>query len=255
MSNMKLVRESLADLQSPRFSDSAWVAPFELLMGAAYALLAAERHGYSRRDKRKYEYHTHVRGNIAAILAEQAFAPLASGRPVFDDWVSGFYFNAAEQRIVWAADRLLTTFAALDCPCGRPSEMPGYGKHSFPEVWKAASLRLEHVGTEHQKDLTYVAVLLQQSVAERHHPCEMAFNADTVLSMLRDHIEHKHGYTLDGHRKTVAGPHISWSTAAPGVQMEFVCAAFSLLCHTYNEMMNWHAGARDRVLTALGELA
>ena len=45
MPNMKLVRESLSDLQPPRFSDSAWVAPFELLMGTAYALLAAERHG------------------------------------------------------------------------------------------------------------------------------------------------------------------------------------------------------------------
>ena len=255
MSSLKSVRESLADLQSPKFSDSAWVASFELLMGAAYALLAAERHGYSRRDRRKYEYHTHARENIAAVVAEHAFAPPASDRSTFDDWVSGFYFNAAEQRIVWAADRLLTTFAALDCPCGRPSELSGQGKHSFAEVWKAASLRLEHIGTEHQNDLTYVAVLLKQSAAERHHPYEMPFNADSVLSMLRDHIEHKHGYTLDGPRKTVAGSHLSWSAAAPVVQMEFVCAAFSLLCHTYNEMMNWHASARDHVLTALGELA
>ncbi len=255
MSNLKLVRESLGDLECPKFSDSAWVAPFELLMGAAYALLAAERHGYSRRDCRKYEYHTHVREKIAAVVAAHVFAPPASDRPVFDDWVSGFYFNAAEQRIVWAADRLLTIFTAIDCPCGRPGELPGHGKHSFAEVWKAASIRLKHVGMEHQKDLTYVAVLLQQAVSERHHPCEMTFNADTVLSMLRDHLEHKHGYTLDGHRKTTAVPHISWSTAAPGVQMEFVCAAFSLLCHSYNEMLNWHADARDRVLTALGELA
>jgi len=255
MSNMKLVRESLADLQSPRFSDSSWVAPFELLMGAVYSLLAAERHGYSRRESRKYEYHTHVRENLAAIVAEHAFAPPASGSSVFDDWVAGFYFNAAEQRLVWATDRLLTTFAALECLCGRPGELPGHGKHSFAEVWKAASLRLEHIGTEHQKDLTYVAVLLKQSVAERHHPCEMVFNTDTIVSMLRDHLEHKHGHTLDGHRKTVAGSHISWSTAAHGVQMEFACAAFSLLCHSYNEMMNWHADARDRVLTALGELA
>jgi len=251
----RLVRESLADLECPNFSDSAWVAPFELLMGAAYALLAAEHRGYSRRDDRKYEYHTHVRQNIAALLAEHMLTPPASERSLFDDWVSGFYFNAAEQRIVWAADRLLTTFAAIDCPCGRPSELPGHGKHSFAEVWKAASLRLEHVGMEHQKDLTFVAVLLRQAVSERHRPCEMTFNADTVLSMLRDHLEHKHGYTIDGHRKTTAEPHLSWSTAAPGVQMEFACAAFSLLCHSYNEMLNWHADARDRVLTALGELA
>jgi len=255
MSNLKLVRESLADLESPRFSDSAWVAPFELLMGAAYALLAAERHGYSRRDGRKYEYHTHVRENIAAMVAEHLFASPASGNPAFDDWVCGFYFNAAEQRLVWATDRLLTTFAALECPCGRPGELAGHGKHSFPEVWRAASLRLEHVGMEHLKDLTYVAVLLEQALWERHHPYEMAFNADTVLSMLRDHVEHKYGHTLDGHRKTVAAPHISWSTATPGVQMEFACAAFSLLRRAYNEMMSWHAGARDRVLVALGELA
>ena len=255
MSNLKLVRESLGDLQSPRFSDSAWVGAFELLMGAAYALLAAERHGYSRRDGRKYEYHTHVRENIAAIVAEHAFASSASGDPVFDDWVSGFYFNAAEQRLVWATDRLLTTFAALDCPCGRPGELAGHGKHSFSEVWKAASLRLEHVGMEHLTDLTYVAVLLEQTVWERHHPYEMAFNADTVLSMLRDHVEHKHGYTLDGHRKTVAASHLSWSTATSGVRVEFACAAFLLLCHAYSEMMNWHADARDHVLVALGELA
>ncbi|HVP50702.1 MAG TPA: hypothetical protein VMT05_01210 [Terriglobales bacterium] len=255
MSNLKLVRESLANLQSPRFSDSVWVASFELLMGAAYALLAAERHGYSRRDGRKYEYHTHVRGNIAAIVAEHGFTRPVSEQPLFDDWVSGFYFNAAEQRILWAADRLLTTFAAIDCPCGRSSELRGHGRHSFAEVWKAASLRLEHVGTEHQKDLTHVAVLLRQSAVERHRACEMAFSPDAVLSMLRDHLEHKHGYTLDGHRKTVARPRLIWSTAAPGVQLEFVCAAFSLLCQSYDEMMNWHADARDSVLTALGELA
>lgn len=255
MSNLKLVRESLADLQSPRFSDSAWVGPFELLMGAAYALLAAERHGYSRRGGRNYEYHTHVREDIAAIVAEHAFAPLASERPIFDDWVSGFYFNAAEQRLVGAADRLLTTFAGLECPCGRPGELADHGKHSFSEVWRAASLRLEHVGMEHMKDLTYVAVLLEQAVWERHHPYEMAFNADTILSMLRDHVEHKYGYTLDGHGKTVSAAHISWSTATPGVQMDFACAAFSLLCRAYNEMMNWHADARDRVPVALGELA
>jgi hypothetical protein len=255
MSNLKLVRESLADIESPKFSDSAWVAPFELLMGAAYALLATERHGYSRRDGRKYEYHAHVRESIASIIVEHAFAGSSSDRALFDDWVSGFYFNAAEQRLVWAADCLLTTFAALECPCGRPGELPKRGKHSFAEVWRAAALRLEHVGTEHQKDLTYVAVLLKQAIAERQHPYEMAFNADTIVSMLRDHIEHRLGYTLDGHRKTIAGSHITWSTGTAGVQIEFACAACSLLCHAYNEMMNWHADARDRALTALGELA
>jgi len=125
VSNLKLLRESLADVQSPRSSDSAWVAPFELPMGAAYALLAAAHLGYSRRDGRKYVYHTHVRQNIAALLAEYTFSP----------------------------------------------------------------------------------------------------------------------------------PAAIWSTAAPGVQLEFVCAAFSLLCHSYAEMMSWHTDARDGVLTALGELA
>jgi len=255
MSNLNRVRESLADLECPKFSDSAWVAPFELLMGAAYALLAAEHHGYSLRDCHKYEYHTHVRERIAAILAEQTFTPPASERSLFDDWVSGFYFNDAEERLAWVAERLLTTFAGLECPCGRPGELVGHGKRSFAEVWRAAALRLEHVGTEHHTDLTYVAVLLKQSVAERHSAYELAFNADTVLSMLRDHIDHKRGDALAGDRKTTAGRHISWSTAAPGLQMEFVCAAFSLLCHAYNEMLHWQADAREPPLIALGELA
>jgi len=30
MSNLHRVRESLADLECPKLSDSAWVAPFEL---------------------------------------------------------------------------------------------------------------------------------------------------------------------------------------------------------------------------------
>ena len=255
MSNLKLVRQSLADLEGPRFNDSVWVAPYELLMGTAYALLAAERHGYSGRDNRKYEYHTHVREVIAKMVAEHAFACSSLDRSVFDDWVCGFYFNAAEQRLVWAAECLLTTFATLACPCGRPGEISAHGKHSLADVWKTASLRLGHVGTEHQIDLTYVAVLLKQSVAERQHPYEMAFNADTVLSMLRDHVEHKLGYTLDGHRKRVAGPHLTWSVTRASVQMEFACAAFSLLCHAYADMMNWHADARDYALTPLGELA
>ena len=254
MSNLKVVRDSLADLECHKFSDSMWIAPFELLMGSAYALLSAERHGYSRRDGRKYEYHAHVRESITKLIAEP-FAGCSLDRVVFDDWVSGFYFNAAEQRLVWAADRLLTTLAALDCPCGKSGELLGAGSHSFAEVWKAASARLEHVGAEHQKDLTYVAVLLKQSLPERHHVHEMVFNPDKVLSMLRDHVEHKFGYTLDGHRKTIAGSQSTWSMATAGVQMEFACAAFSLLCHSYNEMLSWHADARDSTLTALGELA
>jgi hypothetical protein len=255
MSNIKLVRESVADLGCPKFSDGAWVAPFELLMGSAYALLAAEHHGYSRRDGRKYEYHAHVRESIAKLVAEHVFASSSWDRLMFDDWVSGFYFNAAEQRLVWAADRLLTIFVSLDCWCGRGGELAAHGRHSFVEVWKGAWLRLEHIASEHLLDLTHVAVLLKQSAVERRHPYEMVFNADMIISMLRDHVEHRFGYTLDGHRKTVAGPHITWSTATAGVQMEFACAAFSLLCHAYNEMLNWHADARDGVLTALGELA
>jgi len=259
MPNGKQVRDSLERLQCPQYSDSIWIAPFELLTGAAYALLAAERHGFSRRDQRKYAYHTHVRENIASLVGEYSFAQQASDRAAFDDWVSGFYFNSAVQRIVWAAERLLVAFAGIPCSCGQAPEVLEDGRPGFGEIWKAASRRLEHVANEHQQDLSYVHVLLRQMPPDRHFRRETPFNPDTVFSMLRHDLERKHGLGLhphdEHHQPAGTELRLTWSTAGPGLQMQFVCAAFSLLCHAYNELLAWHSGAREEAIAVLGEQA
>ena len=256
MSDGKVVREALASLQCPQFGDSVWVAPFELLTGAAYALLGAERHGYWHRDQRKYEYHAHVRENIAILIAEHPFGADEPPQSAFEDWVAGFYFNAAEERLVCAAERMLTTFAGVECECGRAGELRDGARHSYGEVWDAAWRRLEHIGTEHQKDLSYVAVLLRQMPSEKHHRREMVFDPESVLALLRYHLEQKHALSAPGHESNQAvRTRACWATAPPGVQMEFVCAAFSLLCHAFNEIVQWHGAARERTPTALGELA
>ncbi len=251
MPQISAVREAVASLPCPDFGDSAWLGPFELLTGAAYGLLTAGRHGFSQRDQRRYQYHTHVRERIASLVAESAFAQEPADRAVFDDWVSAFYFNSAVHRMVWAAERMVVTLATLACPCGHPAELQDTVVYGFAEYWNAASRRVEHVAAEHQQDLEHAHVLLQQIVPIKFTRHEMTFNPDAVFTMWQHDLRRKqlpHG-----------APHrnggVSWSTAAPGLQFQTACAGFALACRAFNELVAWHYEARESELAALGERA
>ncbi len=256
MSNTKLVRDAIATLECPKYGDSIWITPFELLAGAAYALIEAERHGFPRRDQARYQYHTRVREKIAGLISEQAFLQEPTDRAVFDDWVSGFYFNSATNRIVWAAERMVKIMACVECPCGAPGDVDPASKAGFAELWRAARRRLEHIANQHQHDLEYTHVLLEQIKPEKWSGREMIFTADAVLTMLQQELRRKQALEIrsqEPHHN--GGERLTWSTAAPLLQLQSACAALSLLCHSYNELIAWQTAARVPELVPLGASA
>lgn len=108
---------ALSQIQAPRLHDSAWIGPFEQLVGAAFSLIESENRGFSRR-KYSAVYHPAVQRKIVSLLAELEAGVESTQRDALDNWLSRYYFNSGIQRVTFAAERLIATFAALPCKCG-----------------------------------------------------------------------------------------------------------------------------------------
>lgn len=248
--DIRLVRDVLASLRCPRFGDSPWIAVFEQLASAGYALLAAEKHGYSHRDQRRFAYHGRIRADVVGWLAGYAFPQYVSDYTAQDDLLSGFYFNSAVERLVWAAERMVATFAAVPCPCGRAPEPRGA---AFSDCWKSASQRLEHVSQEDRIDLLNFGLVMLQLAPERHQR-EPELNPEMVLPALRFEVAHRRSPArLNG--RSPADDRPAWSTAGPLAQANLAGQAFALLCRAFNELVDWQPNARQEALPALGEWA
>lgn len=247
------VREAIAALECPNYSDSVWAAPFEQLVGAAYALLAAERHGFSRHDERKYQFHAHVRENVAAWVAEEPFRP--SDQSAFDDWVSGFYFNSALQRLVGAGEQMVAAFSAQGCPC-KKSPAGRHGSRAGVRQESQAALHfLEHLRNAHRQELPDMqAVLVQMSSPVSRH---VAFDPEHALATLRGELHQRQAHAPRQPELRAARPsaRTSWSTAGPEQQMALACAALSQLVHAYNQLAEWRPTARESAALALGATA
>lgn len=253
--DVHLVRDSLATLRCPTYGDSAWAAVFDQLTGAAYALLAAERHGYSHRDQRRFQFQPHVREQIASWIAGYTFPQHISDHEANDELVCGFYFNSAVQRLVWTSERLISLFAALPCPCGRhPEVSPDGGKPSFHDLWKGATRRLDHISFEHRHDLLQVGLVVLQMAPERHQR-EIDFNPEMVLSMIRFAVKHRKPTLNCFERRQEAHERLTWSSASSELKIKSACDAFALLCRAYNELAEWNPEARHAMPAPLGEFA
>ena len=248
------VREAIAALECPNYSDSVWAGPFEQIVGAAYALLAAERHGFSRHDERKYQFHAHVRENVAAWVAEEPFRP--SDQSAFDDWVSGFYFNSALQRLVGAGEQLVAAFFAQECPCRKsPAGQRGSGRAGVRQECQAALHFLEHLRSAHRQELPEMHAVLTQmsSPASRR----TVFDPEHALATLRGelHQRHVHAPRQPEPHKARPSARTSWSTAGPEQQIAVACAALAQLVRAYNQLAEWRPAARESAALALGATA
>lgn len=249
------IRDSLAALRCPTYADSAWTAVFDQLTGAAYALLAAERHGYSHRDQRRFQFQPHVREQIASWIAGHTFPQHVTDHEANDELVCGFYFNSAIQRLVWTSERLVAQFASLPCGCGRkPEVLPEGPKPSFHELWKGASTRLDHVSFEHRRDLLQFGLVVLQMAPERHQR-EVDFNPEMVLSMLRFAVKHRKATLHCFERRQESYERLTWSSASAELRMKSAGDAFVLLCRAYNELLEWNPAARQALPAPLGEFA
>ncbi len=253
--DIRLVREALAALECPAYGDSVWAAAFDQLTGAAYALLSAERHGFSHRDQRRFQFQPHIRQQIASWIAGYSFPQHVSDHEASDELISGFYFNSAVQRLVWTSERLITLFAALPCPCGRKPETAAEGpKPLFHDFWKGASHRLDHLACEHRRDLQQFGLVVMQMAPDRHQR-EIDFNPEMALAMLRFAVKHRKPTLHAWERRQETHERLTWSTAGPALRMKTACEAFALLCRAHNELAQWNADARQAILTGLGEAA
>ncbi len=114
----------------------------------------------------------------------------SSDKAAFDDWVSGFYFNSGIQRIVWAGERLLLTFASIERSCGgRPMESAvSTARPRFPAILQGAEERLDHIVKDNGHALVETRNGRGQFVPEyeRGQPLD-----SRVLAMLRYDVNNR----------------------------------------------------------------
>src|SRR5713101_113430 len=94
----------LAQIQVPVLHDSAWIGPFEQLVGAAFSLVESEKMGFSQREYSPV-YHPAVQCKIVLLLAELEAGMESTQRDALDNWLSRYYFNSGIQRVNFAAER------------------------------------------------------------------------------------------------------------------------------------------------------
>lgn len=240
---------SFKKLQRPSHV-SAWLGPFEQLLGAGYALMCAIKHGIYQRTLDSYG--PRVQAKIVGHLENFAVAHVPSDHAGFDDWLSGFYFNAAVQRIVWAGERLLFTCAAVECACGHRTTEKSVAedKPGWKKVKSGALARLDHV----QKDgtnLTTCRAVLEQfrfkdaSGKVREYRRADALDRTKILAMLRYTVNNrKHRIYIRGELRDQEsagkGDNQKWCSSGADFQMDLACEAFDLVCQAYEELRNWN---------------
>ena len=240
---------ALGQLAAPALHDSAWLGPFEQLVGAAFSLIESEKRGFSRR---KYDplYHPNVQSKIVPLLEKLEAGQGTMQQNVLDTWLSRYYFNSGIQRVNFAAERLIATFAALPCQCGnRPPEIVARNNRApkFQERFNGAQLRLAHVEPEYGRQLLKMKHVLNQlgTPYNRNDP----FDPSKGLAMIRrdvnsrKHSVYKRAEVLDSLPRPAAGTH-SWSDAGSKAQMETAVVSLDLVVGAYGEMLAWYPMAR-----------
>jgi len=240
---------ALSQLAAPELPDSAWLGPFEQLVGAAFSLIESEKRGFSGR---KYNplYHPMVQRKIVSLLEELEAGQQIKQQGALDNWLSRYYFNSGIQRVNFAAERLIATFAALPCKCGtRPPEIAinNHKPPNFQQRLAGAQTRLGHVKTEYATPLTNLRTVIDQfgSRYDRNNP----FDPSKGLAMIRrdvnsrKHSVYKRAEVLDSLPSPASGTH-TWSDAGCKAQMEIAVNSLEFVAVAYSELLEWHPLAK-----------
>jgi len=157
----------LSQIQVPVLYDSAWIGPFEQLMGAVFSLIESEKRDFSRRE---YSGHITQQFNTKLHRSSESFKldeKHTTGRS--EQLAVSLLLQLRHPRINFAAERLIATFAALPCNCGnRPPEIAISNNRppKFKERLKGAHTRLAHVESECASSLTNFKAVLCQLAAQ-----------------------------------------------------------------------------------------
>ena len=134
--------------------DSAWIGPFEQLVGAAFSLIESESRGYSRLAYSGL-YHPHVQKRIVSLLTELEAGKESSDKTALENWLARYYFNSGIQRVSFAAERLIATYASLPCSCGaHAAKVPLGMLVKFKILRKAAEALVVHAESKHVASLS-----------------------------------------------------------------------------------------------------
>jgi hypothetical protein len=239
----------LSQIQVPVLHDSAWIGPFEQLMGALFSLIESEKRGFSRREHSR-AYHPTVQCKIASLLSELQAGTESTQPDALHNWLSRYYFNSGIQRINFAAERLIATFAALPCNCGnRPPEIAICNNRppKFKERLKGAHTRLAHVESECASSLTNFKAVLRQLAARYER--DDSFDPAKGLAMIRQdvnrrkHSVYKRSDTLDALPRPSSGS-FTWSNAGCNARMETAVDNLELVAESYVELLAWYPHAK-----------
>lgn len=241
------LRPVLLQLQAPILHDSAWIGPFEQMVGAAFSLIESEKRGYSLRQYSPV-YHPVVQCKIVSLLTELEAGRESTQKEALDDWLSRYYFNSGIQRVNFAAERLIATFAALPCVCGgRPPEIPSGTRSKFRDRLNGAKARIAHVETEYSGSFAKLKEVFTQ-LGTRYERSD-AFDPAKGLAMLRQdvnsrkHSPYKRSETLDSLPTPPSG-RITWADAGFSKKMEIAVDSLGLVGGAYTELLAWYPQAK-----------
>ena len=234
------VLSAMKSLQTPPSKKSVWIGPFDQLASAAYALLEADKLNVAKRIANSDDYYKRVFCHVTSLVSEYADSRHCTDSPALNTYLSVIYFNAGYQRVTFAAERLVTTFAAIRCTCNLPPDVTKKnGKWYFNQSKKAAKNRLEHPHFSTQ--IPAFKQLLQQF----DNWDGSTFKSDKALAILREQVNPKKHSVYD--RSDVEKSRPRMPCGSPWTvddQISLVAGAFQLVCKAYNELLQWNpAGA------------
>lgn len=254
MSVRSRLLSALNSLKTPPSKESVWIGPFDQLVSSAYSLLEANELGFAKRSTD--DYYKKVFCRIVPLVSKCAHGrPLATlkrrGTPggktpsarVLGNYLSGIYFNAGYQRLIWAAERLVTTFGAVNCKCGCSATIARTKKARWPpfdsKARPFAKNRLESCRFKSQ--LPSLGEMLSQFEEWDNRTC----CRNKALSILSDQVNpKKHSvYDYEQVKKSIPLVMPCGNPWTPMDQVSLVVDAFELVCEAYCELLEWNREA------------
>jgi len=216
---------------------------YEQLVGAAYGITTAGDYGILNRSLT--DYHNSVRLKLVPIMVAADRLPITDKNKTWETWVSGFYFNTAMQRIIWATDRLLTISAGL--PLSFDSDLPTVKKenpHFFRDVVPTVRKRANHLqfrkeGRKLDGLVVFLDLIEVEFDAHKHPITEQNY----IRAIRWDVNQRKHA--LGGfHRRSAGAEGTTWPTIGQDKQVYFAIKAFCVSINLYRSVSSLYFGGQ-----------
>ncbi len=210
---------------------------YEQLVGIAYSLWVADEYGIQKRNLENY--HNKVRLQLPKLFSSSVQVPFSQIPQEWATWVSGFYFNAALQRLTWVGDRLLTIFASLPMNCCLHSPLPSRKKlRDIEMIIGFVKNRFNHL-EGHYKDNWHLlglnSYLLLVDINFNPKRDKIA-DSNYIRAIRWDVNNRKH--SVGGFDRSSAGRVVSghWSSLGQDIQFTYAIRAFQAICELYRDL-------------------